>query len=42
MPEAWWETVHGAPTLGAVRRLFPMYELTVEGLERAVRGLMVR
>ncbi len=42
VPEAWWETVHGAPTLGAVRRLFPMYELTVEGLERAVRGLMVR
>ncbi len=42
VPEAWWETIYGAYTLQGVRRIFPMYELSVEGLEGAVRHLMVR
>ncbi len=42
VPEVWWEDVHGARTLNAVRSLFPMYELSLGGLERAVADLMVR
>lgn len=40
VPERWWRSVHGAPTLQAVRRIFPMYELSLDGLERAVGDLM--
>ena len=42
VPLAWWESVHGARTLNAIRGLFPMFELSAEGLEAAVRSLMVR
>jgi uncharacterized protein with von Willebrand factor type A (vWA) domain len=40
VPAAWWERVHGARTLNAVRTLFPMHELTVDGLTAAVDDLM--
>ena len=40
VPETWWDRVHGARTLGAVRTLFPMYELSLDGLDRAVGDLM--
>lgn len=40
VPQAWWERVHGARTLGAVRTIFPMYELSLDGLDEAVDGLM--
>lgn len=40
VPEDWWAGVHGARTLGAVRTLFPMYELSLDGLDAAVDGLM--
>jgi uncharacterized protein len=40
VPRAWWERVHGAPTLAAVRTLFPMHELSLDGLGEAVEGLM--
>ena len=40
VPEAWWEQVHGARTLGAVRTIFPMHELSLDGLGEAVDGLM--
>jgi uncharacterized protein len=40
LPAAWWDVVRGARTLGAVRTLFPMHELTVDGLTAAVDGLM--
>jgi hypothetical protein len=42
VPEAEWEVVHGARTLNAIRTIFPMHPLSVEGLEAAVRELMVR
>lgn len=42
VPERWWESVHGAPTLNAIRRVFPMHELTLDGLGAAVDGLMAR
>lgn len=39
VPEAWWEAVHGARTLNAVRTIFPMYELSADGLGEAVEAL---
>ena len=40
VPAADWERVHGARTLGAVRLIFPMYELSLDGLGAAVDGLV--
>lgn len=40
VPERWWASVHGAPTLAAVRRIFPMFELSLNGLDAAVSALM--
>ncbi|MDR3599008.1 MAG: VWA domain-containing protein [Desulfosporosinus sp.] len=42
IPEGYWERVHGYQTLKMVRDIFPMYELTLEGLDRAIKKLMVR
>jgi len=41
-PEGYWERVHGHQTLKMVRDIFPMYELTLEGLDKAIKKLMVR
>ena len=35
-----WPVVHGARTLAAVRTIFPMYELSLDGLDGAVDDLM--
>lgn len=40
VPAREWGWVHGAPTLNAVRRVFPMFELSVDGLGDAVDHLM--
>jgi uncharacterized protein len=37
-----WETVYGAETIRIIRQVFPMFELTVDGLTAAVRRLSVR
>ena len=37
-----WEPPHGARTVPHIRKVFPMYELTLEGLEKAIKKLMVR
>lgn len=42
VPPAWWASVHGNRTLAAVRQIFPMYGLTVDGLGAAVGDLMTR
>ena len=42
IPEEHWERVHGYQTLKMVRDVFPMYELTLEGLDKAIKKLMVR
>jgi uncharacterized protein len=42
VPARWWPSVHGSRTLNAVREVFPMHELTVDGLGAAVDGLMAR
>lgn len=40
VPRRLWDVVHGAPTLAAVSTLFPMHELSLDGLGDAVDGLM--
>jgi len=42
IPEREWETTYGAQTIDIVRDVFPMFELTLEGLDKAVKRLMVR
>ncbi len=36
-----WDIVYGNVTLGMIRDIFPMYELTVEGLDQAIKKLLV-
>lgn len=35
-----WESVYGWQTLNALKETFPMYELSVEGLEQGIRRLL--
>jgi uncharacterized protein with von Willebrand factor type A (vWA) domain len=37
-----WDRVYGSPTIRLVREVFPMFELTVDGLAAATRKLMVQ
>jgi len=40
--EVHWPTTYGAETIELVRSVFPMFELTLDGLTAAMRRLMVR
>jgi len=42
IPAAYWNRTFGSYTINLIREVFPMYELTVEGLEGAIKKLMVR
>ncbi|MEZ5080160.1 MAG: VWA domain-containing protein [Thermoleophilia bacterium] len=42
VPEHWWTSVHGARTLNAIRELFPMCELSLQGLDEAIDHLLAR
>jgi uncharacterized protein len=42
IPEADWDRTYGSVTIRKVREVFPMFELTVDGLTAATRKLMVR
>jgi uncharacterized protein with von Willebrand factor type A (vWA) domain len=42
LPEREWDFAYGRFTIGEIRKVFPMYELTVDGLTAAARRLMVR
>lgn len=42
LPEKYWDGIHGYQTLQIIRDIFPMFELTLEGLEKAIKKLMVR
>lgn len=42
VPREEWEWVWGRYTMEQVQKVFPMYELTVDGMTQAVRSLMVR
>lgn len=37
-----WSRMYGTDTCTAIRELFPMYELTLGGLERGIKKLLVR
>lgn len=36
-----WDMVYGNVTLEMIRDIFPMYELTLEGLDEAIKKLLV-
>lgn len=42
IPAGHWDTIYGRHTIAMVRSLFPMFELTVDGLTLAVRNLVAR
>jgi len=42
IPAHFWARVTGNYTIAKIRSIFPMYELTVEGLEGAIKKLKVR
>lgn len=44
IPSQWWDPrlYYGAYTISLVRKLFPMYELTLDGLEQAIKQLKSR
>lgn len=37
-----WDRTHGYETISAIRGVFPMFELTLDGLEQAVKALVAR
>lgn len=41
LPEEHWPYVHGSETLGIIKDVFPMFPLTVDGLDKAVKALLV-
>ncbi len=41
IPEREWEYTYGTRTLMKIKELFPMYELTIDGLETAIKKLLV-
>ena len=40
--EQYWESIYGFETIKMVRDIFPMYELTLKGLDQAIKKLMVK
>ena len=42
IPEQYWGMTVGAYTINIIRKIFPMHELTLEGLESAIQTLKVR
>lgn len=45
IPKAYWSSANrsiGAYTISLIRNIFPMYELTLEGLEQAIQKLKVK
>ena len=42
IPEPYWDRATGNYTISAIRDIFPMFELTVEGLDGAIKKLKVR
>jgi len=42
IPQADWDHAYGSVTIRKVREVFPMFELTVDGLTAATKKLMVR
>ncbi|MEW6275674.1 MAG: VWA domain-containing protein [Bacillota bacterium] len=42
IPKAYWPTTEGRDTISIIGQVFPMFELTVEGLEQAVKVLKTK
>ena len=42
IPREEWDYMWGRYTMEQIQKMFPMFELTVDGLTQAVRSLMVR
>lgn len=42
IPADYWERTEGNYTIGLIRKIFPMFELTPEGLEQSVKKLKTR
>jgi uncharacterized protein with von Willebrand factor type A (vWA) domain len=42
IPARYWKWAEGAYTIKQIREVFPMHELTVQGLDQAVKALMAR
>ncbi len=42
IPSSFWDTTTGNYTISLIRKVFPMYPLTVEGLEEAINKLKVQ
>ncbi|MDA8233554.1 MAG: VWA domain-containing protein [Clostridia bacterium] len=42
IPESHWNTTEGYYTIQLIKSVFPMFELTVDGLEQAIKKLKVR
>ncbi|QIB69901.1 VWA domain-containing protein [Aminipila butyrica] len=42
IPREDWDFVYGSYTLGLIRDVFPMFELTVDGLDEGIKKLLVR
>ncbi len=42
IPESRWETAYGWRSIAEIREVFPMFELSLDGLEAGIKKLMVR
>ena len=42
IPKRSWDFTYGSETISAVREVFPMYELSLSGLEEGIKKLLVR
>lgn len=42
IPGQYWDMVEGSYTLGLIRKVFPMFELTLDGLNAAIKKLRVK
>ena len=40
--EAWWDRTYGSKTIQMIRQVFPMFELTLDGLDQGIQRLLVR
>ena len=40
--ESEWEWVYGHKTLQDIKKIFPMFELTLDGLDKAIKKLLTR
>ena len=41
-PKEAWNSAYGRLTIGQIREIFPMYDLTLGGLEEGIKKLLVR